>query len=271
MLSPLLSLDVPVVIAHRGGSKLRPENTMAAFAHAVELGVDAIECDVHLSQDGEVVVIHDDTLERTTDGRGRVSALTARDLAQVDAAASFHGLDGVAAFRGQGIGVPRLIDVLEQFPSLPFVIEIKGDRPADADPVVQVIRRTNSAARVVVGGFSHDVLTAVRRQAPEIATSASSPEARSALRRSWCWLAPRQTGCQLFQLPLVLRGRRILTRRLVACARRAGLPVQVWVVDREAEMQMILDWGVTGLITDRPDIALSVLSGRRVEPPRHSA
>lgn len=259
MLPPLLSLDRPVVIAHRGGSRLRPENTMAAFEHAVSLGVDAIECDVHLSRDNEVVVIHDDLLDRTTDARGPVSALTARELAHVDAAASFTDLEGRTAFRGTGLGVPRLADVLDRFPDLPVVVEIKGEQTEAARRVVDVIRQTASLHRVIIGGFSERVLNAVRAEEPAIATSASSREARSALRRSWCWLAPRRTGCRLFQLPLRLRGRQILTRRLVQCARRAGMPVQVWVVDEVDEMRMILDWGVTGIITDRPDLALAAV------------
>src|SRR5690606_17160459 len=103
----------------RGGAGLRPENTMAAFEHAVSLGVDAVECDVHLARDGEVVVIHDDTLDRTTDARGPVSALTAAELARVDAGASFVDASGGAPWRGAGIGVPRLADLLDRFTDLP--------------------------------------------------------------------------------------------------------------------------------------------------------
>lgn len=269
MPSPLLSLDTPVVIAHRGGAGLRPENTMTAFEHAVSLGVDAVECDVHLARDGEVVVIHDDTLDRTTDARGPVSALTAAELARVDAGASFVDASGGAPWRGAGIGVPRLADLLDRFTDLPVVIELKGEQPEIVAPVLDLIARTGSEHRVVIGGFSHAVLDAVRAGAPGIVTSASSREARAALRRSWCWLAPRRTGCRLFQLPLRLRGRSILTPRLVRCARRAGLPVQVWVVDAPEEMRMLLDWGVTGIITDRPDIAVTVVPrGRAVRAVR---
>lgn len=259
MPSRLLSLDAPVVIAHRGGAKLRPENTMPAFEHAASLGVDGIECDVHISKDGEVVVIHDDTLNRTTDARGPVSALTAAELARVDAAATFTDADGRSSFRGQGVGVPRLVDVLQRFPTMPVVVELKGDRPDVATRVLDVIRRTGSEDRVILGGFSQRVLSAVRAGAPAIVTSASRVEVQSAIRRSWCWLPLRSTGCRLFQVPLRLGRRQVLTRRLVRAARRAGLPVQVWVVDEAAEMQMILDWGVTGIITDRPDVALATV------------
>lgn len=258
MLSPLLSLEAPAVVAHRGGSKLRPENTMLAFAHAVSLGVDAIECDVHLSRDGEVVVIHDDTLDRTTDRDGAVSALTASELAATDAAARFS-VDGGYPYRGQGVGVPRLTEVLETFPTIPVIIEIKGVQPAVARRALDVIRAARAESRVIVGGFDDGVLSSVRATAPEIVTSASRVEVQSALRRSWFGLSPRRPGYRLFQIPLRLRGRQILRRPLVRAARRAGIPVQAWIVDSEEDIRMIVEWGVTGIITDRPDVALNVV------------
>ncbi|ODS56225.1 MAG: hypothetical protein ABS36_07415 [Acidobacteria bacterium SCN 69-37] len=255
----LLSLDTPVVIAHRGGSRLRPENTLAAFEHAVAIGADAIECDVHLSKDGEVVVIHDDTVDRTTDGRGAVSSFTADALARLDAAAAFRDLDGQPAFRQLGIGVPRLEAVLTRLPATPVVIELKGRDPAIVDPVLAVIRRCGRERDVVIGGFSLPVLAAVRERAAGIPTSASTPEVRSALRRSWFRLPPRPTGCRLFQLPLVYGGRRVIRPRLTRVLRRAGLPMHAWIIDDPVEMRMLLAWGVTGIITDRPDLARDVV------------
>lgn len=258
MLSRLLSLEEPAVIAHRGGSKLRPENTLAAFRHAVSLGVDAIECDVHLSRDGEVVVIHDDTLDRTTDATGAVARFTAAELASIDAGARFEPERGFP-FRDQGVGVPRLAEVLAACPDLPVVVEIKGDRPETARRALETVRAAGAEARVMMGGFSQAVLGEVRRRAPGLITSASRVEVQSALRRSWVWLAPRRSGYALFQIPLRLRGRQILTRRFVRVARRSSIPVQAWIVDDEADMRMLLEWGVTGLISDRPDVALRVV------------
>lgn len=255
----LLSLDVPVVIAHRGGARLRPENTMAAFEHASTLGVDAIECDVHLSKDGEVVVIHDDTVDRTTDASGAVSAFTAADLARMDAAWAFRDLDGQPAFRGRGIGVPRLADALARLPGVPFVLELKGEDPAIVPPVIDVIRRSGRERDVVLGGFSHTVLTAARALAAGIPTSASSLEVHEAVRRGWFWLSPRPSGCRLFQMPFHYEGRQIIRRRLTRAVRRAGMPVHAWVIDDPVEMRTLIDWGVTGLITDRPDLACALL------------
>jgi glycerophosphoryl diester phosphodiesterase len=259
----LLSLETPVVIAHRGGARLRPENTLAAFDHAVALGADALECDVHVSRDGEVVVIHDDTVDRTTNASGAVAEHTARDLQKMDAAWSFLDAAGKTSFRGQGIGVPRLADVLGRFPATPFVIEIKGEEPAIVPHVLDVIRRHRRERDVILGGFSHEVLTAVRAHAGELATSASIVEVRSAVRRAWCGLSPKATGCRLFQMPVRYHGRRILRRQLTRAIRRASLPVHAWVVDDPGEMRQLLDWGVTGLITDRPDLAREVILARR--------
>jgi len=262
MPSVLLSLETPVVIAHRGGARLRPENTMVAFEHAVQLGADAIECDVHLSKDGEVVVIHDDTVDRTTDASGPVSVFTAADLARMDAAWAFLDLDGQPTFRRRGIGVPRLDDVLTRLPGTPVVLELKGDDPAIVPPVLEVIRRHGREADVVVGGFSHRVLTALRAQASGIATSASRVEVQAAVRRAWCWLSPRPTGCRLFQMPFRFHGRQIIRPRLTRAVRRSGLPVHAWVVDDPVDMRTLIGWGVTGLITDRPDLARQVLAFR---------
>jgi glycerophosphoryl diester phosphodiesterase len=258
-LSRLLSLSSVVAIAHRGGGGLRPENTMKAFDHAVSLGVDALECDVHLSRDGEVVIIHDPTLDRTTDARGEVASRTALELSRVDAGNHFGPAEHFP-YRAQNICVPRLEDLLRRWPDLPVVVEIKGDRPATAVRVLEVIREAGADDRVIVGGFSLAVLATVRRLCPALVTSASSPESYSALRRSYVLIGPRRPQFRLFQVPLRLRGKPILTPRFVRTARRAGLPVQVWVVDEVEEMRMLIGWGVTGIISDRPDRAVLVRS-----------
>lgn len=261
MPSALLSLDTPVVIAHRGGAGLRPENTMSAFEHAVRLGVDALECDVHLSRDGQAVVIHDDTLDRTTDASGPVAARTAAELAAVDAGCRFRDTGGAHPYARCGIGVPTLADVLRRVEPLPVIVEIKGDDPSVVPPVLDTIAR-HGAGRVIVGGFSDAVLAAVRARAPDVATSASITEVRRALRRAWFGLAPPADGCRAFQVPVRYGPRRVLTRRFARAARRAGLPVHAWIIDDPAEMQRLLDWGVTGIITDRPDRARDLLAAR---------
>jgi glycerophosphoryl diester phosphodiesterase len=258
-LSRLLSLTTRSVIAHRGGSRLRPENTLTAFMHAITLGAHAIECDVHLSKDGEPVVIHDATLDRTTDATGSVHDYTATALARVDAGARFVE-NGETPYRDRGIGIPRLAEILGLTPVLPVVIELKGDDPALVDPVIAVVEEARARDRVIFGGFSRRLLDAVRARGHGVPTSACSAEVQSALRRSFFLLSPSRPRFEVFQVPVRLRGRRVLTRTFVRAARWASIPVHAWVVDEDAEMRRLLSWGVTGLISDRPDIALRTIS-----------
>jgi len=239
---------------------------MAAFDRAAAVGVDAIECDVHLSKDGEVVVIHDPTLDRTTDARGPVSARTARELAEIDAGYHFGEAQGHPC-RGQGGGVPRLFDVLRRFDAMPFVIEIKGDRPEWAAPVLEVVREARAAPRVIVGGFSDAVLQNVRALAPEIVTSASRTEVRAALRRATFRVTPRRPAFRLFQMPVRAGDRWLLTPAFLRVAARAGLPVHAWIVDEVDQMRTLLAHGVTGLISDRPDVAVAVVRAWIARPP----
>ena len=250
----LLSFDRVVAIAHRGGSALRPENTLLAFDHAVSLGVDGLECDVQLSRDGEVVVMHDPTVQRTTDGTGAVKDLTADELARLDAGAQFS-VDRNWPYRGHGIGIPTLRSILKRY-ALPIVVEIKSDQPEVADRVLEVIREAHAEDRVIVAGFSHAVVAHVRRVAPHIPTSGSRQEVQSGLLRSSVWLKPRLTGYRLLQVPFRFRGRQVLTRAYVRAARRAGIPVHSWIVDQPEDLRAIIEWGVTGLISDRPDLAV---------------
>lgn len=242
MTSGLRSLADPIAIAHRGGARLRPENSAAAFDHAVSLGVTACECDVHLSSDGEVVVIHDATLDRTTNAQGSVSARTARELAN--------------------IGVPRLAELLDRHRGVEWIVEIKGERPDLAERTVGVLRDLHAVDRVVVGSFSQLSLDTVRRIAPNIATGASSREAHAAARRALLRLPWGRRRFQTLQVPFRVRGREIFGESFVREARRASIPVHAWVVDEPSDMRRLLSWGVTGLISDRPDIALREINAR---------
>lgn len=260
----LLSLDRVVVIAHRGGSLLRPENTIAAFDHAVSLGVDGLECDVRLSRDGELVIIHDPTVDRTTGGSGDVAGFTADELARMDAGARF-GADSGWPYRGQGIGIPTFRTFVNRYQSLPLVVEVKGDDPEVADRALALIREARAEDRVVISGFSQVVMDHVRRVVPHIPTSASRPEVQSARLRSYFGLKPRQTGYSVLQVPFRFRGRQVLWRGYVRAARRAEVPVHAWIVDRPEDLQAVIGWGVTGIISDRPDLAVEAARRANVE------
>jgi len=245
------------VFAHRGGARLAPENTIPAFDNGFALGADGLELDVQLSSDSIPVVIHDHTLERTTDHTGPVHALTADDLARVDAGHRFEH-DGVFTYRGRGIGIPRLDTVLARYRDARIIIEMKGDQPELARAVAREVRRASAVDRVCVGSFYQTSIAMLRAEAPEIVTSASQPEARWTLHRSWLrwpWIGPRPYVA--FQVPEFAGRMRVVSPAFVRQVHREGQVLQVWVVNDESDIIRLLDWGVDGVISDRPDIAVS--------------
>jgi glycerophosphoryl diester phosphodiesterase len=258
VLHPFFESARPLVFAHRGGSALRPENTIVAFDNGLALGADGIELDVHLSRDGRVVVHHDSTLDRTTNANGPLGALTADELAGVDAGYWFT--DGVTfPFRGRGVGVPTLATVLHRYRGCRVVIEVKVNSRAMAAALVDVIRRADAVERVCVGSFGLRVLSAVRRMEPSIPTSAAREEVRWALYRSWCRWPVARAPYSGYQVPETSGTTRVVSPRFIEHAHRAGLGVQVWTVDAESDARRLMTWGVDGIITDRPDVMVSVI------------
>ena len=253
----MFDADHPLVFAHRGGAQLAPENTVAAIDRGLSLGSDGIEIDVQLSSDGIPVVIHDHTLDRTTDHSGPVDSLTADQLARVDAGYRFEK-DGAFPFRGLGIGVPRLDDVLGRHPNTRVIIEMKGGQPELARAVAASIIKADGVERMCVGSFYHASIAALRAAFPQIVTSASQPEARWALHRSWVrWPFTNHRAYHAFQVPEFAGRMRVVSRNFLRHVHREGHAVQVWVVNERDDIRRLLDWGVDGIISDRPDIAVA--------------
>ena len=249
--------DRPQVFAHRGGCDLGPENTIPAFDIGMATGADGLELDVHLSADGVVVVHHDPTLDRTTDTSGPVASRTAAELSRVDAGYRF-AKNGEYPFRGQGIGVPTLAQVLQRYPRVPTIIEIKVYTAAMGEAVAADGRRCNALDWVCVAGFGLPSAKAARAALPGVAASACSPEVRLAVYRSILRCPVRRAAYQTYQVPERAEATRVVSPRFVRDAHRAGLKVQVWTVDEEADMRRLLEWGVDGLISNRPDLAVRV-------------
>lgn len=255
----------PIVYAHRGGGGLAPENTLAAFDNGLSLGADGIELDVHLTRDGVAVVIHDPTLDRTTDGTGAVAAFDAAGLEVFDAGYRFTA-NGGHPWRGRGCRVPRLRDVLARV-ACPVLIELKTPEPALAAVVADDVRATGADSRVLIGSFHAAALDAIRTRAPHLRRGADR-EAILANGRPPHGPLPA-ADFHSFQVPEVFSDERIVTPEFVRRAHARGADVIVWTVDREEDIRRLLDWGVDGLITDRPDVAVPAVyawwhtSGRR--------
>jgi glycerophosphoryl diester phosphodiesterase len=249
--------DRPLVFAHRGGARLAPENTMPAIDNGMALGADGLEIDVQLSADGIPVVIHDHLLDRTTDRTGPVNALTAAELARVDAGYRFE-VDGRHPFRGQGIGVPLLDDVLAKHSTTRMIIEMKGGQPELARAVAASIRKAGAIERTCVGSFYQGSVDALRAHDPQITTSASQGEARWTLHRSWMrWPWIGKQPYVAFQVPEYAGRMRVVSKAFVRQVHKQGHVLQVWVVNERDDIRRLLDWGVDGIISDRPDTAVA--------------
>ena len=239
---------------------------MAAFDNGMSFGADGLEFDVRLAGDGVPVVHHDPTVDRTTDGRGPLSALTSDDLARLDAGCKFSDAAGNFPFRGQAIGVPRLEEVVTRYPNARLIIEMKDDTEAIAEAVLAVLERHGAVERATLASFHQRPVHAARRLNPAAITGASSQEVRKALYASWAGLSPRKPAYQVFTVPEKSGALRIVSPRFVRAVSKAGLSIAVWTVNEEADMRRLLEWGVDGLITDRPDRAVPIV--RTVPAPR---
>jgi glycerophosphoryl diester phosphodiesterase len=258
--------NTPLIFAHRGGCALGPENTLAAFDAGLAAGADGLELDVHLSADGIPVVHHDDTLDRTTDQTGPLAARTASELALVDAGCRFEGCHASSA-RGTSpqvpdralVGIPTLAEVLERYPDIPVIVEMKEDSPAMAVAVARAVEHTRAGDRVCAAGYGRRSLDAFRHAAPHVDTSASHSEVRWAICHSWLRWPLRRPTHRGYQVPERAGWIRVVSPAFIRHAHAAGLPVQVWTVDDEHDMRRLLKWGVDALITNRPDLARQVV------------
>jgi glycerophosphoryl diester phosphodiesterase len=253
--------DRPMVIAHQGGEGLRPSNTLLAFDNAVALGVDVLEMDVHSTRDGVLVLIHDDTVDRTTDGAGRVNDLTLEQLKQLDAGEYWTNDDGQTyPYRGQGVRIPTLEEVLTAYPQMRFNIEIKQREPSIAESLCELLRRHDLTERTLVASFHGQAMTEFRAACPEVATSMVEDEIRPFYILNLLFLGSLfSPPGEAFQVPEYSGERHVLTPRFVRAAQGNGIAVHPWTIDDPADMRRFLDMGVDGIITDRPDVMLQVL------------
>jgi len=240
----LIPHDRPLIIAHRGASAAAPQNTLAAFRRAMDLGADGVEMDVQLSADGAVVVIHDFSVDKTTDGTGDVATKTLAELEALDAGAKFS-----PQFAGERI--PTLAQVFEALEGKLLVnVELKDFNPRHsplAARVVEVVRKYAMEKRVLFSSFNPFALRTIKRLAPEIPTGLLyAPHLAVYLRRAWL-------------APLVSHEARhpqssMVTAQTMKWYRARGLRVNTWTVDDPAEMDRLIALGVDGIITSKPDV-----------------
>lgn len=248
-LHPYLVHPSPVAIAHRGGTEVAPENTVAAFRAARDAGFRYLETDVHLTSDGVLVAFHDDALDRVTDGTGTLADLPWSQVRD----ARIGGTEPI----------PTLDELLETFPDARFNIDPKSDLVVVS--LVSALRRHGAFDRVCIGAFSDDRLRRLRSLVgPELCTAAGPREiaAMATSTRLGRGAPNGPVAFRCLQVPVRHLKVEIVTPGFIAAAHRRGCPVHVWTIDDPAEMHRLLDMGVDGIMTDRPTVLRSVLEDR---------
>jgi len=237
-----------LVIAHRGGAKLWPEESMLAFQNATAAGVDVLELDVHATKDGKIVCMHDELVDRTTDGTGLLKEKTFAEVQALDAAAKFT-TDGGKTFphKGKGIKVATLEEILRAFPNMPFSIEIKQFNPPIVDQVIAVIEATGMSDKVLVASFDDDTIRAVRTKRPKLATSFASGEIIKFL-----MLKEDELGDYKAPAPVLQSPYESTTAERMRIANKLGLRVHVWTVDDAEDQKTQWNFGVHGVMSDDP-------------------
>jgi glycerophosphoryl diester phosphodiesterase len=239
---------------------------MATFERGLAAGADGLELDVHLSSDGVVVVCHDAALDRTTDASGAINRRTAAELSRVDAGYRWVDAAGNYPFRGCGVGVPMLRDVLRRFRDVPIIIEMKVDHREMGQAVAAEVLALSAVDRVCAASEGSRAMRGAREALPAMATSATRWEVRLALYRSWAHWPVRRPEYGGVQVPETAGLIRVVSPTFIRHAHEAGLEVEVWTVDDAADMKRLLAWGVDALISNRPDQAVSVRDGTVMRP-----
>jgi glycerophosphoryl diester phosphodiesterase len=257
---PMFAADGVLIIGHRGAAGLAPENTLVSFETALAHGAHVLELDVHRTRDGEAVVIHDNTVDRTTNGSGRVADKTLAELKQLDAGYRFTPDGSTYPWRGRGVTIPTLAEVLDAFPEVPILIEIKEPDPEFVETVIAAVDAAGARERVMISSFHDPVVHKVRELAPDIATGTAEGEVvRMVVMQRLGLGALVKPPAHAMQVP-VRRGIPVATNGLRRILRDNGMQMHVWTVNDEGTMLRLARMGVHGIITDYPDRLQRVLS-----------
>jgi len=275
MMHPYFDLPTPLVLGHRGAAGDSPENTLLSFQRALELGAQILESDVRTTADGVPVLLHDESLERTTDGSGRAEDRTLAEVGALDAGYHFSIEDrGDASelpaddthFRGRGLRIPTLAEAFEAFPDARFNLEIKAEAPTLMRAVLELIREFDREALTLVTAGEDAIMQAlraeIRRARSRPAIGASVSEIVEVVRGAREGTEPPRDVMAL-QIPATFAGEPLATPELIAHGHSHGIQVHVWTINDETEMKRLLEVGVDGLVTDFPGRAAALAARRR--------
>jgi glycerophosphoryl diester phosphodiesterase len=258
---PYFKSDDFLVIAHRGGRSLGPENTVYTFKQATELGADVLEMDLQTSSDGALVILHDREVDRTTNGKGAVDSFTLSELKKLDAAFRWSPNNSSNfPLRNRGITIPTLTEVFKAFPGTRMNLEIKSSQVNTIQDLCRSIRENGMSQKVLIACFDAGKLGEFRSVCPEVATSAGASEAVIFYWLQWAHLESAYSpNAQAMQIPEAYGEYRIATRRFIDAAHARNMRVHVWTVNDSVAMQRLIDLNVDGIMTDFPDRLSKVL------------
>lgn len=256
---------LPLVIAHQGGEHLAPSNTMIAFEQAVEMGVDVLETDIHITKDGYLVAIHDPTVDRTTNGQGAVAELTLEELKELDAGFHFIDLEGKNSFRGKGVTIPTVEEMFQAFPNTRIEIEIKDTNPPEryeeiARKLWELTVKYNREDTLLVASFDQEILETFNSFTDgKVALVGGKQEiTRFVLLHKLFVRNLYKPEVEAFQVPLQESIFDLTNQRLILDAQRSGVQMHYWTIDDKETMRYLLERGADGILTNRPDLLLEV-------------
>lgn len=260
-----LKTSRPLNIAHRGGRGLSPEHTIFAYKNALQAGADVLELDVHSTKDSEIIVIHDSTVDRTTDGKGLVKELTLSEIKGLDAGYRFAIKKGGKEdypFRGKGLTIPTLREVFNEFPNQRINIEIKQIEPQIEDGLFGIIKEMDMADKVLVVSEDSKAIKRFRNISKgAIATGASVSEVRRFVIFMRLKMMPLyMPTADAFQIPEYHGDYHLLTEGFIEKAHKKNIKIHAWTVNEKEDMKRLIKMGVDGIITDYPDLLNKVIN-----------
>lgn len=257
-----------LVIAHRGGSALAPENTLEAFDASTKVGADVLELDVRQTKDGHLVVFHDATIERTTNGKGKISELTLEQVKALDAGYNWSRDGKTFPFRNKGVKVPELKEVFERFPQKLVNAEAKFSAPSPAMPICDLIKSFRREDKTIFAAISKSVQKQFRAECPNVATSASAFEGFEFLAMYKMGLISHFSAeMQALQIPFNLFGIKVVDKSFIEAAHARGLQIHVFTVNNSEEISKYINSEVDGIMTDRPDVLVNQISNESGKTP----
>ncbi len=246
-------------IAHRGGARLRPEHTLVAYENALDVGADVIEFDLHATSDGVVVILHDATVDRTTDGTGAVRDMTYAELRALDAGYRFTR-DGGATYpwRGRGLKIPTVDEALAALDGVPITVEFKQIAPSIVDETIALFESYGALDRAAFASFNSRPVGRVREISPTTLTAFDTAELVRFSALDLSMPGDYEPPAEIIQPPAVT-----VDAEFVEKAHALGLKVHPWTVNNAAEMEALLDLGVDGMFTDDPETLAALVEQRR--------